>query len=1682
MKRILLFFVAALAAFCANAQKVKQYKYWFDDAFNQAITPVITPVPLFKLAAAINGPLSPGFHRFSIQFSDDSLRYSSVASQYFYKPFYPVDTLIKKYEYWYDDDYAHKAGVTLTASAAVKFTLNGDERLLNAGLHKFSIRFGGDSIWSTTVSKYFVKQLVNVDTLIKGYEYWYDADYSHKVSGTVTTIAALNFTTSANAALLNAGQHTFNIRFRGDSLWGSPLSRYFIKTNVNVDTLIKGYEYWYDADYTHKVSGTVTGAAALGFTTNADASLLSTGTHSFNIRFRGDSLWGSTTSRYFSKIPAFRYDTAVKAYEYWFDADYAHKVSGGTTASALLNFSTTANAALLNAGQHTFNIRFRGDSLWSSPWSKYFIKQNVNVDTTIKGYEYWYDGDYTHKVSGIVTATTGLGFTTNADASLLSTGIHSFNIRFRGDSLWGSTASRYFSKIPAFHYDTAVKAYEYWYDNDYVNKTSGTTTASALVNFSANTNASLLKTGYHSFNIRFKGDSLWSSQLSRYFFKNPAYTDTTVKGYEYWYDSDYVHKISGTAAASALLNFNATADASLLNIGYHSFNIRFKGDSLWSSQLSRYFFKNPAYTDTTVKGYEYWYDNDYAHKITGTVTASAGVNFKTSADASSLYTGQHKFTIRFRGDSVWSSPLLKYFVKQTINVDTLVKGYEYWYDADYAHKVTGTITASATVSLNTNIDAASLSTGNHKFTIRFKGDSLWSSLYSQYFSKAPAFHYDTAVKAYEYWYDGDYAHKVTGTIAASSAASFKANIDAASLSTGNHKFTIRFRGDSLWSSPYSQNFSKAPVFHYDTAVKAYEYWYDGDYAHKVTGTVTASAIVSFKTTADASSLKTGFHSFNIRFKGDSLWSSPLSQYFYRSAVYADTLIKGYEYWYDDDYAHKISGAVTATSLLSLNMSADMSSISPGSHRFNIRFRGDSVWSAAIYQYIYKSTISNVSAYEYWFDDDYADKIDNAISPGAVINLTAAIDVSSLAEGIHRFNIRVRSDSSTWSSTVSQSFAKASGNITGYEYWFDNNYARKASLAVTAAASVNIAQAINTDSLAAGFHTFNIRAHGVLNSWSVPVSSSFVKIIPPGPGNVITGYRYWFDNSLAVTKVDIALPAPAAFVNITNKINTLKLDTGYHQIYIQARDTAGFWSATVGYKILIVQPVLIDSVISATTVCPSASFSISAQPYGNFGASNIFTAQLSDTAGLFASPITIGTLKASPSGRKQGISITAIMPFGIANSSKYRIRVISSSPALTSDSTSYPIIVQKPALGADTTVKICPGTFVNLTRLYNTTSLTPSWKIPRPDSVTTNGADTLTVTNTYGCKDTAVVTVSTYSAPVIQNVAVVGCNSVVYNGVTYSASAVKRDTVRSLQGCDSIYRVATITVFKITPVTQTTNISGCGSVVYNGITYTASATKTDTVRSVLSCDSIYKVAVITVTGNLTPPILSTTGTVTLCANDSLVLTTTATGSFQWFRNGNAIKNATLNRYVVNIAGVYMLKVTNGACTVVSASVTVNVTQIPKPVITLVNDTLVSSAPTGNQWYLNGRLMEGVTAQRFSPGYLGYYTVQVTINNCVSVMSDQFIYTANTFTKIGTGNLSVKMYPNPAHGEARLQVTGATGSIAVTITDIAGKTVWQSARLPVDKTIILPVAKFASATYIVTVRDRQHIVSLKLVKAK
>ncbi|RYZ53048.1 MAG: PKD domain-containing protein, partial [Sphingobacteriales bacterium] len=104
------------------------------------------------------------------------------------------------------------------------------------------------------------------------------------------------------------------------------------------------------------------------------------------------------------------------------------------------------------------------------------------------------------------------------------------------------------------------------------------------------------------------------------------------------------------------------------------------------------------------------------------------------------------------------------------------------------------------------------------------------------------------------------------------------------------------------------------------------------------------------------------------------------------------------------------------------------------------------------------------------------------------------------------------------------------------------------------------------------------------------------------------------------------------------------------------------------------------------------------------------------------------------------------------------------------------------------------------------------------------------------------------------------------GQLLTTTGTYRDTVRYATGCDSLIRTVKLNV--ITPQTKTTNASICGGGSYTlpwGVVTTSSGTYSDTLRSTLGCDSVYRVVNVAV--NIA--VVDTTRAV-LCSGQSYTL--------------------------------------------------------------------------------------------------------------------------------------------------------------------------------------------------------------------
>ena len=213
-------------------------------------------------------------------------------------------------------------------------------------------------------------------------------------------------------------------------------------------------------------------------------------------------------------------------------------------------------------------------------------------------------------------------------------------------------------------------------------------------------------------------------------------------------------------------------------------------------------------------------------------------------------------------------------------------------------------------------------------------------------------------------------------------------------------------------------------------------------------------------------------------------------------------ITNYEYWFDTDYPAHTSVSLVVP-VIELDIDAgfiNTGSLSAGLHTFHIRFQDDSSnWSITQTQQFYNTPTTNslMIAYEYWFDNDFANHSYHTVVNQMELDLTTFVDAVLLNNGLHVLHIRFLDAGGSWSIVQSQVFVKFGSNIVsnsviGYRYYFNNN--PNALISVTLPTPVNPLDLINQidtrNYTVAGDNVLHIQFEDTPGAWSVMISETF----------------------------------------------------------------------------------------------------------------------------------------------------------------------------------------------------------------------------------------------------------------------------------------------------------------------------------------------------------------------------------------------------------------------------------------------------------------------------------------------------------------------------------------------------------------------------------------------------------------
>lgn len=218
-----------------------------------------------------------------------------------------------------------------------------------------------------------------------------------------------------------------------------------------------------------------------------------------------------------------------------------------------------------------------------------------------------------------------------------------------------------------------------------------------------------------------------------------------------------------------------------------------------------------------------------------------------------------------------------------------------------------------------------------------------------------------------------------------------------------------------------------------------------------------------------------------------------------------------------------------------------------------------------------------------------------------------------------------------------------------------------------------------------------------------------------------------------------------------------------------------------------------------------------------------------------------------------------------------------------------------------------------------------------------------------------------------------------------------------------------------------------------------------------------------------PVISLSGNATFCAGDKVTLSSSSATGHQWFKDGAAIAGATEQTYAATQSGSYTVKSSSNGC-VSNASTAVVVTAQPEPsqpIIAKSQNKLVSSAPAGNQWYLNSSAISGATDTVYIPAVSGSYSVQVNINGCSSQRSNDFAFVVTT-TDNPVLDEQIQVYPNPFNGQIKIN-NKSNETLTVQLFDVLGRLVLTHQVLVGSHDI--PTTALAKGIYFIQIRGER-----------
>lgn len=285
----------------------------------------------------------------------------------------------------------------------------------------------------------------------------------------------------------------------------------------------------------------------------------------------------------------------------------------------------------------------------------------------------------------------------------------------------------------------------------------------------------------------------------------------------------------------------------------------------------------------------------------------------------------------------------------------------------------------------------------------------------------------------EYWFD-QYENPTTIGMP-TAGGTLTSHINVSHLTQGIHTIYMRVKDNGVYSPITSSVFLKFAA----SGESVLEYWFDDDFTRCATININASNDMPQTLNLDLNNdvaFPYGLHRLNMRLAIGGSNYSP---------VYSDLVMRlpnGQKneliYWLDDDYKNgrrviKAKESDDTTSVF--NTTLNLSSVSPGMHRFKYRIASNGIDDGVVYEVPvlitqrYNSQAEVFVVGESHWVDDISPMEYGMSNPKSIITMSYTLDPSQYTVGQHAFHVQYKNSAEVWSEqNITYFYKEASGKL------------------------------------------------------------------------------------------------------------------------------------------------------------------------------------------------------------------------------------------------------------------------------------------------------------------------------------------------------------------------------------------------------------------------------------------------------------------------------------------------------------------------------------------------------------------------------------------------------------------------------------------------------------------------------